>query len=148
MSRTYTDDERVAALAALTLNSGNLSKTARDTGIPIATVSLWRNSAAEAMLNPSAAVESEKADWSQLYGYAAALGGRLIAENLERYRGRDLKPHELRDVAVVSGIAVDKHLDYRDGRKSAVNIDQSQNLNLPAGTTLDDLKALRDGLQA
>lgn len=122
--RTYTDADRVRALGALEANGGNLSRTVRETGVPIGTLSLWRNAAlsagTERSLKPA---EREKPEWADLYGRAARLGARIIARNLRRYRYMDLKPHELRDVAVVAGIAVDKHLDYRDGRKGAqVNV--------------------------
>lgn len=41
--RTYTDQERAKVLVALDLNEGNLSQTSRDTGVPITTISQWRD---------------------------------------------------------------------------------------------------------
>lgn len=42
--RTYTDEERIAALATLAANSGNYRKTARETGISRATLENWQDS--------------------------------------------------------------------------------------------------------
>lgn len=39
----YSDDQRAAVLAALDANGGNLSKTARDTGVPKSTLIAWRD---------------------------------------------------------------------------------------------------------
>lgn len=41
--RIYSDADRANTLIALELNDGNLSKTERETGIPIATIAEWRN---------------------------------------------------------------------------------------------------------
>lgn len=39
----YSDEQRAAVLAALDANGGNLSKTARDTGVPKSTLIAWRD---------------------------------------------------------------------------------------------------------
>ena len=41
--RGFTEDDKAAALAALAANAGNVSKTARDLGIPRTTLSRWSN---------------------------------------------------------------------------------------------------------
>ena len=41
--RRYTDHDKATTLAALTANGRNLSKTSRDTGIPITTIKRWRD---------------------------------------------------------------------------------------------------------
>jgi transposase-like protein len=141
MARTYTDAERVTALARLELNAGNASRTARELSIPRPTLLLWRDQAVNEL---SGIPDTVKTDWAELFGSAVQLGARLIAENLRRYQGQTLKPSELRDVAVVTGIAVDKHLDYRDGRKtSSVNVD-ARSVNLTQLTD-EQLARLRDG---
>jgi hypothetical protein len=148
---TYTDADRVSTLAALDLNAGNVTRTSKQTGVSRLTIRTWRDLALTAgdqlVTSPVTTEKKPKRDWADLYGRAATLGAMLITKNLRRYRYLELKPSELRDVAVIAGIAVDKHLDYRDGRKAGVMVDQSQNLNLPPGTTLDELRALRDGLK-
>jgi hypothetical protein len=40
---SYSDQRKAEALAVLTANGGNLSRTARDTGVPISTLQLWRD---------------------------------------------------------------------------------------------------------
>lgn len=42
--KRYSEDEKLHALAVLAANSGNLSKTARETGIPRLTIREWRGS--------------------------------------------------------------------------------------------------------
>ena len=146
----YTDEQRVQTLAALEANGGNVARTSRACQVPRPTIILWRDQAIAAGTDLAlTAPDIVKTDWADLYGRAASLGAQIITRNLKRYRHIDLKPSELRDVAVVSGIAVDKHLDYRDGRKSnQVTVDnRQQNLTLPEGTTLEDLRALRDGMR-
>lgn len=128
--RTYTDAERIAALAQLEANGGNVTRAARAAGVARPTLISWRNAALAAapertaLTKADTAPDTVKTDWAANYGKAALLGAQIIFENLTRYVGQALKPSELRDVAVVAGIAVDKHLDYRDGRKSAnVNVE-------------------------
>ena len=44
MSKTYTDEQRVVALAALAANGGNIAKTSREMGIPRITLRKWQAS--------------------------------------------------------------------------------------------------------
>lgn len=44
MSKKYTDDQRIAALASLAANGGNISKTARETGVSRLTLREWQAS--------------------------------------------------------------------------------------------------------
>lgn len=39
--RRYTDDDRATALAVLDSNDGNITRTARETGIPASTIKRW-----------------------------------------------------------------------------------------------------------
>jgi hypothetical protein len=41
--RIYSDAERAATLATLSINRGNLTKTAKDTGVPMRTIIDWRD---------------------------------------------------------------------------------------------------------
>ena len=41
--RTYSDNERATTLAVLDSNGGNVAKTSRDSGVPIKTISYWRD---------------------------------------------------------------------------------------------------------
>lgn len=140
MARTYTDAERVHALAVLEVNAGNLSRTSRETKVPIGTLSLWRNEALSAdperSLKPA---ETVKTDWVALTSEVFEEASRYLRAELPNMKGRDL--------AVAYGIASDKFLDHRDGRKATVAVDnRTQSLVLPEGTTLEELKRLRAGL--
>lgn len=119
--RRYTDDQVAQALAALDLNGGNVKRTARDLGIPRTTLVRWRDGV-------SAVSDTEKKE---------AAGARdLVAlwadvQEIGIRRMRELIPisNNLREVAVATGIAADKHLDYDQGRSRSgaeVTVDNRQ----------------------
>jgi hypothetical protein len=41
----YSDEQRAAVLAVLKSNGGNVSRTARETGVPASTIQTWRDNA-------------------------------------------------------------------------------------------------------
>lgn len=110
MRRTYTDAERVQALAALAFNRGNIKATARQLGIPHPTLTLWRNRAEERQqYGPPPAT-----DYGQLYeDVEAVVLNRLVA----------MIPAatSLPDLTRVAALAADRHLDWvydpRDRRR-------------------------------
>ena len=60
--------------------------------------------------------------------------------------GQVLTPSGIQSLAIVSGIMAERAMDMSAtlgvGRKAQIQIDQSQRLELPAGTTLADLRAM------
>lgn len=156
----HTEDQRIAALAALELNGGQIRKTAREVGVPESTLRAWRAQIgtiedatipityAEATSAAQAAQAAQAArDVAQTRTYGARLGEALdlaLATLIER-----LPTMSGRDVAIAVGILTDKHLDITQGRKGAQIIaDHRQvHLQLPEGTTIDDVRALRDQLR-
>ena len=134
MARVYTAEQRAQALAALEMNGGQLRRTAAECGIPVGTLSLWRDT------RPECSADAErKPDYVDLFdGLLRAAVARSIA---------GLPAAPAKDAAVVAGIAADKLLDFRDGRRGTqVNIDaRSQHLALPASLTIEELKALAAG---
>lgn len=135
--RTYTDADRVHALATLEVNAGNATKTARSLGIPKPTLLAWRNAAIEAgseqNLTPTDPV---KTDFGALFSEALQEAVRYLRAELPQLKGRDL--------AITTGILADKTLDFTQGRKtSSVNVD-ARSVNL---TQLTDqqLARLADG---
>jgi transposase-like protein len=58
MRRSYSDEERMEALAALDANGGSLRKTARDTGVPISSLKDWRDG--RAIPNSCAELRTQK----------------------------------------------------------------------------------------
>lgn len=42
-SQTYTNEQRIAVLATLAANGGNISRTERETGVPRITIRKWLN---------------------------------------------------------------------------------------------------------
>lgn len=140
--RTYTDEQRIQALAVLELNRGNVARTSRELGIPRPTIITWRDKAiesgasAEHLTHP----DTEKTDYAALLSEALREAIALLRAKMPQMSGRDL--------AITTGILTDKHLDFRDGRKAGVLVDQrQQSITIPEGTTLEDLRALRDGLR-
>lgn len=78
MSKTYTDDQRIAALAALAANGGNISQTARQTGIPRITLRKWQASE----LNDLPEVASIKAELTGSFIEKARSARELILDRL------------------------------------------------------------------
>lgn len=152
----HTEEQRIAALAALELNQGQVRKTAREVGVHEATLRTWRDQAWSVEVMPAlygSAMESRTAtqstrDATQTKVYGARLGEALnlaldtLIERLPGMSGRD--------VAIAVGILVDKHLDITQGRKGAQIIADNRqvNLTLPEGTTIEEVRALRDQLRA
>ena len=142
---TYTNEERAAALGQLALNGGAVRRTARQVGIPEATIRLWRDEAnASGAMLPSSHPNAP-ADWSEV----TRLMKETITEGVAILRGK-LPTMGGRDVAIAIGILSDKTLDFTVGRKGMeLNVDaRSQSLTVPPGTTLEDLVSLRDDLKA
>ena len=150
----YKEADRIAALAALELNMGQIRKTAAEVGVPEATLRLWRNQAGSIETAPAIYSDplrtpqhaTQEAAQTKVYG--ARLGEALdlaldtLLEKLPSMAGRD--------VAIAVGILVDKHLDITQGRKGAQFIADNRqvNLTLPEGTTIEEVRALRDQLRA
>ena len=119
----YTEEQRVDALARLEINGGNVLATSREVGISRATLRRWRNEVGaveEGVRLATAMVATEVVTPAERWLAVANQATDLLSSNLTRYNKLKtlLAPDDLRRVAVVAGIAADKHLDYRDGRAS------------------------------
>jgi transposase-like protein len=119
----YTEEQRVDALARLEINGGNVLATSREVGISRATLRRWRNEVGaveEGVRMATAMVATEVVTPAERWLAVANQATDLLSSNLTRYNKLKtlLAPDDLRRVAVVAGIAADKHLDYRDGRAS------------------------------
>ncbi len=143
--------ERKQEILDLLATGESIRAVSVSTGVDRSTLGRWRDSAIAAGDTREGLRASKPltpAEWSPIYGIVAQRAAEIIHVQLERYEDIDLSPSQLRDVAIVAGIMADKHLDYRDGRKGAlISFDQSQNLNIPEGTSLEQLKQLRDDLK-
>jgi len=122
----YTEEQRVDALARLEINGGNVLATSREVGISRATLRRWRNEVGaveEGVRMATAMVATEVVTPAERWLAVESQATELLAENLEKFRGATgapMEPSDLRHVAVVAGIAADKQLDHRDGRKGNV----------------------------
>lgn len=99
--RKYSDRERAEGLAALTANRGNLSATVKETGIPLKTLSDWRDGKIPDIAQLRAEKEEDLATiWqrvTRLY-----LGRAELAECIADTKGKD--------AIMAAAIACDKHL--------------------------------------
>ena len=111
--RTYTDDDKAIALAALDANCGNAKRTARELGIPVRTLTHWRNRERQVDATP----ENDDGSAATLSPVARRLPQQraALADNLEAiaYRAIRLLPRAMKlataaQLAVVLGVAVDK----------------------------------------
>ncbi len=139
--RRYSDDERAAALAALAANGGNLSQTARQLGIPKATLRAWRDGAA----HPEASENSTPKK--------AALAHRLeevahqILDGMTAERLLLSAPHQ---AMTALGIAVDK-MQLLRGRATAITDQTHVHLEMSeeeVDARLAELRAQDDGADA
>lgn len=97
--RHYSDDERAACLAALAANGGNLKKTARQAGVPEATLRKWaRGDARRPGADLCARKKAELADLFEAQArdcLAAITPEKVAAANVQQ-------------LLVSAGVAVDK----------------------------------------
>ncbi len=112
MSKTkYSDIQRANALAMLEANAGNMSQTARDTGIPYPTIRLWR----EGALHPSVLdiKHHKKLELAQMFENAAR--NALDAADSKRDAA------SYRDLMTGAGIAADKVALLSDNKPAQSN---------------------------
>lgn len=145
--RAYTDEEIDAALARLKLNGGDVPVTARETGIPGATLSEWQQKAYIAALEARVGelvAYSEKAqqapdprliDWAARWGGAHALALDKVMEQLPNVADPKM-------AVQLAALVSSTYLDHAVGRRGAgstpaptqVNIHNTQQtLSLAAG---------------
>lgn len=122
--RAYTDEEIDAALARLKLNGGDVPVTARETGIPAATLTQWQQKAHIAALEARVGemvAYSEKAqqapdprliDWPARWGEAHALALAKVMEQLPNVSD----PKTAVQMAVLVSNA---YLDHAVGRRGS-----------------------------
>ena len=149
--RDYSDSEREEALATLIANGGRVRATAAALGIPKPTLISWRNAAIAAdetlrstLIHP----DRKRIATVDLYERAGRRAAAMVSRKLDDLdaTGQVLTPSGIQSLAIVSGIMAERAMDMSStlgvGRKSAISIDQSQRLELPAGTTLADLREM------
>lgn len=148
--RAYTDEEIDAALARLKLNGGDVPVTARETGIPAATLTQWQQKAYIAALEARVGemvAYSEKAqqapdprliDWAARWGGAHALALDKVMEQLPNVADPKM-------AVQLAALVSSTYLDHAVGRRGAgsappINVNNTvaatvnhHTLNLTAG---------------
>ena len=107
--RRYTPEEIAAALAILEANGGNVSRTARDMGVPRKTLASWAESNGPAMPDGETRQQEKEtlADVFERVAYRAA-GLQDVAMAWIEERGGEVAAKHLSDLNRVGGTAVDK----------------------------------------
>lgn len=100
--RTYTDDDRARVHTLLTVNDGNVDRTARESNVPPATVRLWKQKWQKEG-PPDTVVEKAVEDATNFVNQA--MGTRFEAIVLLRAK---LPDASARDLATIVGILDDK----------------------------------------
>jgi transposase-like protein len=110
--RRYTDDDRSSALAKLAENGGDVSKTARELGIPPQTLRQWR----DGKRHPEALQQSEgkKSELADRYERLTFKALRQAEKGIPKLGGRD--------ASVVAGIFTDKMLLLRGDTPPAATL--------------------------
>jgi transposase-like protein len=99
MKRSYSDEERGNALAALAANGGNVNKTARQLGIPLRTLWNWATGAC----HPEAAEIGQRKK-----GPLADVFEGIVWQLLGSITPEKMAAATLQQLATAAGIAVDK----------------------------------------
>lgn len=134
--RRYSDEERAACLAALAANGGNLQKTARECGVPDATLRHWR----DGDRHPEALKmgELKKGDLADIYE-------RIAYDSLD-LAGAKLKDLNAKDLVMTAAIATDKMRLLRGESTANVNVRPDlSNLSDEDLESLDRLAAIARG---
>ena len=134
----FSDDERIHALAVLEAHGGRVREAAAELGISHSALITWRNLGIAASGAANTKIDAEA--WAEVQ----RLGAELLRDQIERAMDSDerLPARDVRDYAIAAGIAADKYLDFRDGRKGTqVNVD-ARSLTLPQGLTLEQLQLI------
>jgi transposase-like protein len=106
--RVYTDKDRAAVLAELTVNDGNIKRTARALDIPVPTVRRWRDNWAREGVQPETTQAlAEVTD--DFLGIAKRIQHKLLVVLEEKVDERDVTT---RDVSTALGILTDKIRAY------------------------------------
>jgi transposase-like protein len=115
----YTDDDRARVNAALTINDGNVRRTARETGLPIATVRTWKQNWERAGV--PAVVEAKTSDAIQKF-----IDDATDARSLAMTRLKEVIPMETKakDLATVVGILDDK-IQRAQGKPTSISQNQT-----------------------
>jgi hypothetical protein len=123
----YSDEQRAAVLAALDANKGNVTKTARETGVPKSTLIAWRDNV---HVPPSDELRTtKKLELADLI--RAELGA--IFDALPGKRG----DASYKDVATAAGILIDKLALLQGDATSRVDVNVRNLPDLPADTLND-----------
>lgn len=131
---TYTDEDRGRVFLALTVNQGNVKRSARDTNVPVSTVRLWKQ-------------DWEKQGPSQEIVVAAQAQAEVFAEDAERIRSKALLEYErkvdegdvsAKDLMVGVGVLSDKinmarGLARKEPQDTQVTVDRAVMRELAAG---------------
>lgn len=108
--RRYTDEERAQALAALTANGNNVSRTAGQIGIPPATLTSWHRG----LRHPEATQMCHEKK-GPLADRLEEVAGKLLDAIADKIQGASLQ-----QIATAMGIAIDKARLLR-GEPTAIN---------------------------
>jgi transposase-like protein len=119
----YTDDDRARVNAALTINDGNVRKTARETGLPITTVRDWKKDWGRSGVPAVVEAKTEKAI-AEFVAEAADVRALALA------RLKEVLPLETKakDLAVIVGIMDDK-VRLATNKPTSISLNQT---GLPA----------------
>ena len=142
---TYSDEDRARVFLALTVNQGNVKRSARDTQVPVSTVRLW------------------KQDWEKQGGpsqeivVAAQAQAEEFVEDAERIRHKALLEYErkvdekdvsAKDLMVGVGVLSEKinmarGLANKQPQDQQVTIDKSAMREIAAGFVIGALEDAR-----
>ena len=134
--RAYTEEDKASALVLLDSNSGNVYRTARQLGMPRATLQEWRDGRGTGV-DVTISRQVKKGELSARYE-------SLVHEALDALTPAKLKKAGVRDLAVVVGVFTDKMLAL-EGEPDAGPGGASIVLTPEQQRRIERLRAVREG---
>lgn len=105
--RSYTDEQRAAALAAVRMSGGNVCRAAADAGVPETTVRRWLREAPETVAKLADEKAADLATLMYDIAYRGAGLERRALAHFESLTDKEVAAH-LPEINRVTGTAIDK----------------------------------------
>jgi len=136
--RHYTEHDKAVALAALEANGGNVSATVRETGVPSATLRLWRDAPERAA--PAEKRSRARGELRDLFKSVAEKATELLDDTLDGLMPEAVaqNPKMLAALSSVAATATDK---YRRLAVEGEALDELRKRAAEAGVTEQDIMA-------
>lgn len=144
--RHYSDNDRAAALAVLEANDGNVTRAAKEAGVPAATLRLWRDAPEQAA--PAEVRSRAHEDLSVVYRSVADKAAALLDATLDKLTPAAVatNPKMLAAVSAVASTATDKYYRLTSGADAADDLRRKvEEAGVDAGDVMAEVERILAG---